>query len=77
MTPDAQRLAQLLIRNWHDVPRQREERAPLYVSEGARLAPGTAARKLGATVDTVSPRRRIAPNTRAPFAAIDYWDGEP
>lgn len=61
MTPDAQRLAQLLIRNWRDVPRQREERAPLYASEGARLAPGTAARKLGATVDTVPPGMRSCP----------------
>jgi uncharacterized cupin superfamily protein len=61
MNPDAQRLAEQLIRNWHDVPRQREQRPPLYDSEGARLGAGTAARKLGASFDTVAPGMRSCP----------------
>jgi len=43
------------------VPLEREQRAPLYDSVGARLARGTAARKLGASIDTVAPGMRSCP----------------
>ena len=58
--PDAS-LAARLIRNFNDAPATREVRAPLYDSVGARLAPGTAARKLGASIDTVAPGMRSCP----------------
>ena len=61
MTEAAEALARRLIRNFNEVPRTREERAPLYDSLGARLATGTAAVKLGASVDTVPPGMRSCP----------------
>jgi uncharacterized cupin superfamily protein len=61
MTDKARELHQRLIRNFKTVPREREERAPLYDSMGARLAVGTAARRLGASVDTVAPGKRSCP----------------
>lgn len=54
-------LAKLLIRNFNDVPLEREVRAPLYDTLCARLALGTAARKLGASIDTVAPGMRSCP----------------
>jgi uncharacterized cupin superfamily protein len=50
-----------LIRNFKDIERTREERAPLYDSLAARLATGTAATKLGISVDTVAPGMRSCP----------------
>jgi uncharacterized cupin superfamily protein len=61
MTEKAEALAQLLIRNFNDAPAEREQRAPLYDSVCARLARGTAARKLGASIDTVAPGMRSCP----------------
>lgn len=61
MNPQSSALAELLIRNLHDAPLQREQRPPLYDSLTARLAAGTAARKLGASVDTVAPGMRSCP----------------
>lgn len=57
----ARELQQLLIRNVKDVATHRELREPLYDSLCARLATGTAAQKLGATVDTVPPGKRSCP----------------
>ena len=54
-------LAQALIRNFNEVPLKREQRGRLYDSSGARLAPGTAARKLGASIDTLPPGKRGCP----------------
>jgi uncharacterized cupin superfamily protein len=54
-------LASLLIRNFNDAVAEHWVREPLYESLGARLAPGTAARKLGASVDTVAPGKRSCP----------------
>jgi uncharacterized cupin superfamily protein len=54
-------LRQQLIRNFNSAPLHREVRAPLYDSLCARLAPGTAARQLGASIDTVAPGRRACP----------------
>lgn len=58
---NASELASRLIRNFHEVPRQHERRDPLYDSMSARLGTGTAARKLGASVDTVAPGKRSCP----------------
>ena len=60
MSPAAD-LAARLIRNVDAVPLEAFVRAPLYDSRGARLAPGTAARKLGASVDIVAPGGRSCP----------------
>ena len=61
MTERADALRQQLIRNFSDHPLEREVREPLYDSMGARLAPGTAALKLGASVDIVAPGKRSCP----------------
>jgi uncharacterized cupin superfamily protein len=61
MTNAAQLLAEKLIRNFNDVPMEPQLRAPLYASGGARLALGTAATKLGASVDTVAPGKLSCP----------------
>ncbi|MFD2270076.1 cupin domain-containing protein [Undibacterium arcticum] len=58
---NAEALARLLIRNYHDAPTQRELREPLYDTACARLAHGTAAQKLGASIDTVAPGKRSCP----------------
>ena len=61
MNDQAQALATLLIRNFDDIPMDRFVREPLYDSAGARLARGTAARKLGASVDVVEPGKVSCP----------------
>jgi uncharacterized cupin superfamily protein len=61
MNENAAALAAKLIRNFNTVPKQFEERAPLYASSGARLARGTAAHKLGCSVDVVPPGKRSCP----------------
>lgn len=61
MTNRAQALAAALIRNFNDAPREHFVRDPLYESMSARLASGTAARKLGLSVDVVPPGKRTCP----------------
>jgi uncharacterized cupin superfamily protein len=61
MTSPSDALRDKLIRNFHAVERVREERAPLYDTLCARLAPGTAATKLGISVDTLAPGKRGCP----------------
>jgi uncharacterized cupin superfamily protein len=61
MTKTASDLATLLIRNFNEAPVERLVREPLYDALSARLAPGTAAQKLGITVDTVAPGKRSCP----------------
>jgi len=61
MSNRAEALAALLIRNFDTAPTTRLERAPLYDTTGARLAPGSAARKLGASIDVIAPGRRGCP----------------
>jgi len=61
MTENAEALAKRLVRNFNDADTQRELRPPLYDTVCARLARGTAARKLGASVDTVAPGMRSCP----------------
>lgn len=60
-TPDAEALAARLIRNFNAVPLETWSRPPLYANQGARLAPGTAAHKLGATIDIVPPGQQSCP----------------
>lgn len=57
----AQALRQRLIRNFDAAEKTREQRAPLYDSQCARLATGTAARKLGISIDIVAPGMRSCP----------------
>jgi uncharacterized cupin superfamily protein len=61
MTTPADDLRRKLIRNFDEVELHHEVRDPLYDSRGARLAPGTAARKLGASVDVLAPGKRGCP----------------
>jgi uncharacterized cupin superfamily protein len=61
MTDRAAVLAAALIRNFNEVPLKHMQRPPHYDSQRARLAEGTAARKLGATVDVLAPGKRICP----------------
>ncbi len=61
-TPDAAiALRDRLIRNFDDVEKLREQRAPLYDTLCARLAAGTDARKLGLSIDIVAPGMRGCP----------------
>ncbi len=61
MNEEPDSLASRLIRNYNDATVERQLREPLYESLAARLAPGTAARKLGASIDTVPPGKRSCP----------------
>jgi len=61
MSDRAATLAAALVRNFDDVPLTRMLRAPLYDAQGARLATGTAARKLGASIDVLAPGKRGCP----------------
>jgi uncharacterized cupin superfamily protein len=61
MTDRAAALAAALIRNFNDAPMTRLLREPHYDAVGARLARGTAARKLGASVDVLQPGKRGCP----------------
>lgn len=61
MTDRADTLRQQLIRNFNDEPLKHGVREPLYDSMGSRLAPGTAALKLGASFDVVAPGKRSCP----------------
>jgi uncharacterized cupin superfamily protein len=54
-------LRALLLRNFDEAPLEREVRAPLYDTQCARLARGTAALKMGASVDIVAPGKRSCP----------------
>ena len=61
MTDKAEQLRAALVRNFDHIATAREQRAPLYDSVCARLGTGTAATKLGISVDTVAPRMRACP----------------
>lgn len=61
MTDNADALRSALIRNFNDAALTRLLRAPHYDALGARLARGTAARKLGASVDILAPGKRGCP----------------
>jgi len=61
MSDRSDALAAALIRNFNDVPLDRLLREPHYDAQGARLARGTAARKLGASIDILAPGKRGCP----------------
>jgi uncharacterized cupin superfamily protein len=61
MNNRAEQLRQQLIRNFDDLPKERELRAPLYDTLCGRLARGTAARGLGMSIDIVAPGMRACP----------------
>lgn len=61
MNEKADALASRLIRNFNDAALEHQVREPLYESLAARLATGTAAQKLGASIDTVAPGKRSCP----------------
>ena len=58
MSSKAEELRAKLIRNFDEAPLTREAREPLYDGRGARLARGTAALKLGASIDILEPGKR-------------------
>ena len=60
-TDKAAALAAQLIRNYKAVPTSNWTREPLYETLGASLAKGTAARQLGASIDTLPPGKRGCP----------------
>jgi uncharacterized cupin superfamily protein len=57
----AAELAQRLIRNFNTVPLESWERPPLYANQGAQLGTGTAARKMGCSVDILPPGKQSCP----------------
>ena len=61
MSERAAALRRQLIRNFNQVPKERELRPPLYDTECARLAAGTSAVALGMSIDTVAPGMRGCP----------------
>jgi uncharacterized cupin superfamily protein len=61
MTDKATELAAALIRNFDAATMTPLLREPHYDSRGARLARGTAARKLGASIDVLAPGKRGCP----------------
>lgn len=61
MTKTVSDLAALLIRNFNEAPLEKFVREPLYDTLSARLAQGTAAKKLGISVDTVAPGKQSCP----------------
>ena len=61
MNEQAAALAALLIRNFKTAALTTGQREPLYGYLGARLAVGTAARQLGASVDILPPGKRSCP----------------
>ncbi|MEP7300836.1 MAG: cupin domain-containing protein [Caldimonas sp.] len=61
MNDRARALRERLIRNFDEVAKTREQRAPLYDGLSARLAAGTAAVGLGMAIDIVAPGMRSCP----------------
>jgi uncharacterized cupin superfamily protein len=61
MTGRADELRRELIRNLHEVPLERQQRAPLYDTRCGRVSAGTVAKKLGAGFDVLAPGMRSCP----------------
>lgn len=61
MNDKAEQLRAKLIRNFNEAPLVREAREPLYDTQCARLAAGTAAVQLGLAVDILAPGKRGCP----------------
>ena len=58
---DVQALRAQLIRNVNDVTLERQQREPLYDTRCGGVSDGSAARKLGAGYDVLSPGKRSCP----------------
>jgi uncharacterized cupin superfamily protein len=58
---DADELRRRLVRNWNEAALERQQREPLYDTRCGGLSDGTAAAKLGASVDVVAPGKRSCP----------------
>ena len=61
MSDASERLRQLLIRNFDEIEKVREQREPLYDTPVPAWRAGTAARKLGISIDIVAPGKRGCP----------------
>jgi uncharacterized cupin superfamily protein len=61
MSTKAEELRARLVRNFDETPRSHDVREPHYDAMGARLAHGTAALKLGASIDVLQPGKRGCP----------------
>ena len=61
MNESARALAARLVRNFNEVRLVPDVREPLYETLSAPLASGTAATKLGASIDIVAPGKRACP----------------
>jgi uncharacterized cupin superfamily protein len=61
MSERAEQLRAELIRNFNEVPLERQQREPLYDTRCARVSTGTAATRLGAGVDILAPGMRGCP----------------
>jgi uncharacterized cupin superfamily protein len=61
VSESADALRRQLIRNFDEAAKQRELRPPLYDTQCARLADGTAAVALGMSIDIVAPGMRSCP----------------
>jgi uncharacterized cupin superfamily protein len=61
MTDQARPLADRLIRNFNAATLEHQVRDPLYDTLCARLGTGTAAQKLGASIDVLAPGKRSCP----------------
>lgn len=61
MPDQARQLAEKLIRNIDAVAMHHISREPLYDAQFGRLAPGTAAEKLGASITILEPGKRTCP----------------
>ena len=58
---NADELRQRLIRNFDEAALEPFVREPLYDTRSARLSEGTAAKKLGASIDVLAPGKRSCP----------------
>jgi uncharacterized cupin superfamily protein len=61
MTERIDELRRQLIRNFNEVPLERQQRAPLYDTMCGSLSTGTVAKKLGAGFDVLAPGMRSCP----------------
>ena len=61
MSDKAEQLRSKLIRNFNEATLTRERRDPLYDTQCARLAAGTAAVQMGLSIDILAPGKRGCP----------------
>jgi uncharacterized cupin superfamily protein len=61
MSDKAEQLRTKLVRNFNEATLTREQREPLYDTQCARLAAGTAAAQMGISIDVLAPGKRGCP----------------